>query len=107
MAIPEPLLAELEELLDISLECCGLLFKQTRALFDQSGGIRALAQTIDRQESHCDHIARRLLSKLFATAHDAYLKLPIKALVEKIEEISNRADDVAKRIMIIRMKRRV
>ena len=107
LVIPEPLLAELEEMLGISLECCDFLFEQTRALFDKRGGIRDLAHQIDHHESHCDHIARRLLSKLFASQTDPFLKLQIKALVEKIEEISDRTDDAAKRIMIISMKRRV
>ncbi|MGD9330066.1 MAG: DUF47 family protein [Desulfobacterales bacterium] len=107
LVIPEPFLAELEEMLAISLECCDFLFEQTQALFDQSSDIRQLARQIDSHESHCDHIARRLLSRLFASQAEPLLKLQIKALLEKIEDISNRADDVAKRIMIISMKRRV
>ena len=107
LIFPESLLNELEELLGVSLESCDFLLEQTRALFNKKGGIRKLAQQIDHHESHCDHIARRLLSKLFASDAEPYLKLQIKAMVESIEEISDRADDVAKRIMIISMKRRV
>jgi predicted phosphate transport protein (TIGR00153 family) len=107
LVMPASVLADLEELIHISLEACDLLLDLARALFDKRGGVRELVQQIDHHESHCDHIARRLLSKLFASPEEAVVKLQIKALVEKIEAISNRADDVAKRIMIIRMKRRV
>jgi hypothetical protein len=107
LVMPESVLIDLEELIHISLESCDTLFALTRALFDKRGGIRDLVQQIDQHESHCDHIVRRLLSKLFASNEDSFLKLQIKTLVEKIEAISNRTDDVAKRITIISMKRRV
>jgi predicted phosphate transport protein (TIGR00153 family) len=107
LVMPPPVLADLEELIHISLDSCDILFELTRALFDKRGGIRDLVQQIDRHESHCDHIARRLLSKLFTSDEDPLVKMQIKVLMEKIEAISNRADDVAKRIMIISMKRRV
>lgn len=63
--------------------------------------------TIDRNESHCDHIERRIIIKLFESDLEPYMKLQLKELVIVLGEISNQADRVSKRVNIITMKRRV
>ena len=62
---------------------------------------------IDTNESHCDHIERRIIAKIFQSDIDPFLKLQTKELVLKMGDISDQTDRVSKIINIISMKRRV
>ncbi|MCG8616625.1 MAG: DUF47 family protein [Desulfobacterales bacterium] len=105
--IPVFLVADLKDLIRISLESCALMAEQVEALFKKKEGIRALLKTIDTNESHCDHIERRIITKLFESDLDPFEKLQLKELVVEIGNISDETDRVSKRINIISMKRRV
>ena len=108
---PDALKVDLQALVTLCLETCDLLYRQTEALFKKqsrkSNHIRDLSNTIDTNESHCDHFERTLITKLFDGDTDPFLKLQLKDLIVEIGEIANQADRVSKRINIISMKRRV
>jgi uncharacterized protein Yka (UPF0111/DUF47 family) len=70
-------------------------------------GIRALMSTIDHNESHCDHIERNLMIKVFDADLDKVDKLQLKELIIALGEISDQADRVSKRVNIMTLKRRV
>jgi predicted phosphate transport protein (TIGR00153 family) len=108
LTVPEMLIPEIEELVRISLESCDLMARQVEALFRKTEGIRTLMQTIDTNESHCDHIERKIITKVFDDPHiDPVEKLQIKELIQLIGKISDRADHVSRRINILSLKRRV
>ena len=107
LTVPEFLIEDIRDLVRISLECCDLLARQATALFKKTDGIRALLNTIDANESHCDHIERRIITKIFESDIDPLQKLQIKDLIIEIGDISDEADKVSKRINIISMKRLV
>ena len=69
--------------------------------------MRSLLSSIDQNESHCDHIERRIIVKIFDSDIDPFLKLQLKELVLAMGEISDEADRVSKRVNIINLKRRV
>ena len=107
ITIPENLIPDMQDLVRISLECCDLLARQVTALLKKTEGIRALVTTIDTNESHCDHIERRIITKIFKSDMDPLQKLQVKDLIVEIGNISDEADQVSRRINIISMKRRV
>jgi len=107
LSLPDFIVPDTKELIKISLECCDLMIRQVIALFKKNERIRDLLTQIDSNESHCDHIERRIITKLFDTAIDPFQKLQVKELIELIGEISDQADRVSKRINIINIKRRV
>lgn len=107
LTIPNFIIPDTKELVQISLECCDLMTREVVALFKKNERIRDLLTQIDTNESHCDHIERRIMIKLFDSDVDPYQKLQVKELVELIGEISDQADRVSKRINIINIKRRV
>lgn len=107
LSIPEFLALDVKELIRISLECCDLLSKQLVLHLKQKPGIRGLLGTIDTNESHCDHIERRIIIKIFDSDLDPFTKLQLKELIVTMGEISDQADRVSRRINIINMKRRV
>jgi predicted phosphate transport protein (TIGR00153 family) len=107
VSIPEFLALDVKDLIRISLESCDLLSKQLALHLKQKPGIRALLGTIDTNESHCDYIERRIISKIFDSDLDPFIKLQLKELIVIMGEISDQADRVSRRINIINMKRRV
>jgi uncharacterized protein Yka (UPF0111/DUF47 family) len=89
------------------MESCDLMAKQMDVMIKKKEGIRALMSTIDQNESHCDHIERRIITRLFESDLDPFIKLQMKELVVVLGEISDQADRVSKRVNILTMKRRV
>lgn len=104
---PDFLILDIKELIRVSLECCDLLIKEVEALFRKSGDIRSLVTAIDNNESHCDHIERRIITNLFDSDLDPFVKLQLKEMIIQLGEISDQADRVSRRISIISVKRRV
>ena len=107
VSIPDFLVLDVKDLIRISLESCDLLSKQMALHLKQKLGIRSLLSTIDTNESHCDYIERRIITKIFDSDLDPFVKLQLKELIVTMGEISDQADRVSKRISIISMKRRV
>ena len=103
--IPGFIVPDVKELIRISLVSCDLMMEQVEVLFKRKGGIRVLVATIDHNESHCDHIERRIIAKIFYSDLDPFLKLQLKDLIIGMGEISDQVDTVSKRINIISMKR--
>ena len=107
LTIPEFLVLDIRELLRVSIESCDLMIKQVGVMLRNEPGIRSLMSTIDQNESHCDHIERRIIIKIFDSNLDPFVKLQLKEMVLIMGDISDQADWVSKRINIITLKRRV
>ncbi|MBU0972645.1 MAG: DUF47 family protein [Proteobacteria bacterium] len=107
LVIPEAFAQDLQELIRISIESCDLVSKQVTLFLKNKAGTRALMSTIDTNESHCDHIERRIISNLFKSDLDPFFKLQFKELVINIGDISDQADRVSKLVNILTLKRRV
>jgi hypothetical protein len=107
IALPDFLVLDIQELIRISMESCDLMAKQIDVMIKKREGIRALMSTIDQNESHCDHIERRIIVKLFESDLEPFLKMQLKELVIVLGEISDQVDRVSKRVNIMAMKRRV
>lgn len=106
--VPEALALDVEELVRISLECCDLLIRQIKALLEKQQGIRSLMNTIDQNESHCDYIQRRIITKIFDDPDiEPFDKMQLKDVVRRLGEISDRTLWVARRVNVLSMTRRV
>jgi uncharacterized protein Yka (UPF0111/DUF47 family) len=91
----------------MSVESCELMIKQIDLMLKNRQGIRALMTTIDQTESHCDHIERSLMTKVFDSSLDPIHKIQLKELIIAMGEVSDQADRVSKRVNIMVLKRRV
>jgi predicted phosphate transport protein (TIGR00153 family) len=107
IAIPEFLVLDIQELIRVSMESCDLMVKQIDVMIKKKEGIRALMSTIDQNESHCDHIERRMIVRIFNSDLDPFQKLQLKEVVVTMGEISDQADRVSKQVNIMTMKRRI
>jgi len=107
LPIPELLKLDIDELIRVSIDSCDLLRKQIDVFLKKKEGIRTLMATIDQNENHCDHIERRIITRLFESDLDTCLKLQLKEMIIAMGEISDQADRVSKQVNILAMKRRV
>lgn len=107
LSIPDFIVPDIEKLVSVSLASFDLTLKQIENFLKRHREIRALVATIDYNESECDHIQRRIITKVFDSDLDPFLKMQLKELISCIGEISDQADRVSKRVNIISMKRRV
>ena len=107
LVIPDFLVADIRELVSASLEACGLMSLQVEDLFKRKGRIKELVSIIDKKESQCDKIERRLISAIFESDLDGFQKLQLKELVIYLGEISDHVDMLSKQINIMNLKRRV
>ena len=105
--IPDFVLPEVKNLIRMSVESCDLMIKQIDLMLKNRQGIRALMTTIDHNESHCDHIERSLMTKVFDSNLDPIHKIQLKELIIAMGEVSDQADRVSKRVNIMVLKRRV
>ncbi len=107
LAIPDLITPDVRELVSVSMEACDLMIKQVEDLFQRGRRITELLDVIDEKESQCDAIERRIITAIFDSGIDPFLKMQLKELVVFLGEISDQADRVSKRINIISLKRRV
>jgi len=105
--IPDFAMSEVKDLIRMSVESCDLMIKQIDLMLKNREGIRALMATIDHNESHCDHIERSLMTKVFDSSLDPFHKVQLKELIIAMGEISDQADRISKRVNIMVLKRRV
>ncbi len=106
ITFPDFLVLDIQELIRVSMESCDLMVKQIDVMIKKKSGVRALLSTIDQNESHCDHIERRMITKLFDSALEPFVKFQLKELVIVLGEISDQVDRVSKRVNIMTIKRR-
>ena len=107
LSFPEFLILDIQELIRVSLESCDLMVKQIDVMIKKKVGVRSLMSTIDQNESHCDHIERRIITRLFESELEPYIKLELKEMVIVLGEISDQTERVSKRVNIMTMKRQV
>lgn len=107
LVIPDFIVPDAKDLVRISLDGFYLMLRQVKALFGKSQEIRAMVSIIDKCESHCDYIERRIISNIFDSDINPFLKLQLKELVIQLGQISDQVDRVSKLINIINMKRHV
>ncbi len=107
LLLPPFIVPDIRELIEVSVASCDLMLKEVQALFKKTEGIREFVSKIDQNESHCDHIERRIITRIFDSDADPFQKLQLKELIVHMGEMADRVDRVSKRVNIISMKRRV
>lgn len=107
LVIPEKFVKDVQDLIKVSLKACETLSKQVVGFIKKEEETRAFMKIIDKHESHCDYIEKRLIQKIFTSNIDPFIKLQLKELILCMGDISDQADRVSKMVNILSMKRRV
>lgn len=107
LSLPEELRKNLERIVDLSCESIQLVYEAAVNFISQKGEIYRLADKIDIKESECDHAERDTITKIFMMDIDSAEKILLKELVIELGAITDRVEDVAARLTILSVKRRV
>ncbi len=108
--IPEDLKGSFDKMVDITCSCCEVVNKAVRVIFcsdGKSNGVMTLANEIDNLESEADHMERRLVRTIFKQDIPDGTKLVLKELVKQLAQVTDHAEHVGDRLMIVSVKRRV
>lgn len=107
LVIPETIRPDIADLVRISMDCIDTLCSQMAAMIEGKKGIRTMLTTIDTNESHCDHLQRRMMIKVFDSDVEPVERLQLKEIIENLGEISDRAHWIARMVNIFSLKRRI
>jgi len=105
LEVPEALRGDFQEFLWKNLEACAGMAETVRLLLSDLGKVQALADEVDRLESACDAMERRLLRRIFDQDLERAHKLHLRDLVQSIGRLSDRAEEIADRVVRIAVKR--
>lgn len=104
ISLPTDLLADFNTLLEQSCESCQMVATGIKSLFRRKEKIVSVTERIDQLESFCDHIERRIISKIFRSSLNSGEKVMLKHFILQIGDISDRAESVSDRITITSVK---
>ena len=106
MEVPFPLKEELLLFIKKNLEAFAAMRQALSGFFVRKDIIEDIKRT-DSLESEADKLGRQLIKQIFELSLDKADKLILKELVERIASLSDRAQDVADRLTIAVIKRRL
>jgi predicted phosphate transport protein (TIGR00153 family) len=107
IALPASLQSDFQEMISRSTSAGLALLDQVKSLLAGSNDVRDKIKLIDENESHVDHIERRILRAIFDSDMEPFNKLLVKEYVIQLGEISDLVEKVSRRVYILSVKRRV
>ena len=97
---------DVDRLLLKGLEACATMSETVRLLFDDLDPIRELVAAVDKLESECDALERRLLRRVFDLDLDLASKLHLRDFVFTLGALADQAEKTADMVLGIAVKRR-
>ena len=105
--IPDAIKPSFRGLLDINLAAYRLVRKAVDRLFSHPDTIAAAVEPVDRKESESDKLERSLIRKVFQSDIDKADMILLRELIERTSDLSDSAENVARRMEIIALKSRI
>ena len=107
IVIPEERVEDFKTLVGINLEAYRLVRTTVDNLFDDPSSVEASIQPVDTKESESDVLERAIIVAVFRSSIDPAHMLLLRELTERIGDISDNAERVARRLEIISLKKRL
>ncbi|MCB1357502.1 MAG: DUF47 family protein [Maritimibacter sp.] len=105
--IPEEFRGDFKELAKTVTACVDSLIMASRAFFTNPEAVRDHNVKVDFYETEADRISTRLKTEIFASDLPLERKIHLRYFAERIEDASNRAEDVGGDLGIFALKRMV
>ena len=88
---------EAKQLADICVSCATRVQTAVKMLsnMDNASAILRICDEIDQLESDADHVMRSAMAKLFRDEADVRQLIKLKAIYELLEQVTDKAEDVA------------
>lgn len=105
--VPAPFLEDLERYVRTNLEAYRHLRLTVDAFLTDPARVEETIDRVDADESDSDCQERALITAIFAGSLDKAEKLHLRELIGRIGDISDHAEQVARRLEIVALKRRI
>ncbi|MFH2008307.1 MAG: TIGR00153 family protein [bacterium] len=105
--LPEQYREQFVRLIDVNVEAYRLVRKTVDKLFTDPDSVGEAVDPVDAKESESDRIERDLIKAVFSSELDKADMIQLRELIQRIGDISDRAENVAGRLEIISLKRRI
>lgn len=105
--VPDGYRARLVTLMEVNVESYHLVRKTVDKLFTEPESVGEAVDPVDAKESESDRIEGELIREVFASDLDGCEKIQLRELIQRIGDISDRAENVAGRLEIISLKKRI
>lgn len=105
--IPDEYVADINSILDLTLECFAALQKGLKAFFgpkDKLEKVRKHSMRVSEFESRIDKLERELTARVFKTTMDKGEKLHLQSCLSKIAAISDATEDAADQLQWVSVK---
>ena len=107
LTLPKELTPSMQRIIDLSCEAIQLVYEAATSLISQKCDIHKLADEIDDKESECDHAERDTIARIFTMDIDTAEKALLKELIIELGTLTDRAENVSDRLIVLSVKRRV
>jgi predicted phosphate transport protein (TIGR00153 family) len=107
LQFPENFKPTMKRLVEITCEALSLVYKASVNLISRKEDVLELANEIDRKESESDHAERNAIGTIFNLELDRADMILLKEIVVQLGRLSDMAEDVSDRLIILSVKRRV
>ncbi len=105
--VPDSYKSQLAELIDVNVEAYRLVRKTVDKLFTDPGSVGDAVEPVDAKESESDQLEGKIIREVFASDLDGCEQIQLRELVQLIGDISDSAENVAGRLEIISLKKRI
>ena len=107
ITLPEQYREQFVKLLDVNVESYRLVRQTVDKLFTDPDSVGEAVGPVDAKESESDRLEGELIRAVYSSDLDKADMIQLRELVQRIGDISDRAENVAGRLEIISLKRRI
>lgn len=107
VSVPDSYRPQLAELLEVNVEAYRLVRETVDKLFTAPETVGEAVGPVDAKESESDRLEGKLIRQVFASDMDGCDQILFRELIQLIGDISDSAENVAGRLEIISLKKRI
>lgn len=105
--IPSEYNKEFMELTEIAIKCVETTITCARAFFRDIDAVRDHHAEVVLHESEADRVGSRMQRAIFGSTLPLERKMHLRYFIERVDELANKAEDVADTLVIYALKRRI
>lgn len=107
VSVPDSYRPQLAKLLEVNVEAYRLVRETVDKLFTAPETVGEAVGPVDAKESESDRLEGKLIRQVFASDMDGCDQIRLRELIQLIGDISDSAENVAGRLEIISLKKRI
>jgi len=105
--VPAEYREQMVRLVEVNVEAYHLVRKMVDKLFTDPDSVGDAVASVDAKESESDKLEGKLIRAVFASELDGCDQIRLRELIQRIGDLSDSAENVAGRLEIISLKRRI